>query len=81
MQLNRFMTGEREHCVPLYFSLDWEKTSLNRLCYKQGWGVLQAALSRIFAHAIVLEILNQTEDDCGPVDYIRLNEFVQTAES
>ena len=81
MQLNRFMTGEREHCVPLYFSLDWEKTSLNRLCYTQGWGILQAALSRIFAHAIVLEILNQTEDDCGPVDYIRLNEFVQAEEN
>ena len=81
MQLNRFMAGEREHCVPLYFCLDWEKTSLNRLCYTQGWGVLQPALSRIFAHAIVLEILNQTEDDCGPVDYIRLNELVHTAES
>lgn len=81
MQLNRFMSGEREHCVPLYFCLDWEKTSLNRLCYIQGWGVLQTALSRIFAHAIVLEILNQTSEDCGPVDYIRLNEFVQTAEN
>ena len=81
MQLNRFMSGEREHCVPLYFCLDWEKTSLNRLCYTQGWGVLQTALSKIFAHAIVLEILNQTADDCGPVDYIRLNEFVQTAEN
>ena len=80
LQLNRFMTGEREHCVPLYFCLDWEKTSLNRLCYTQGWGTLQAAMSKIFAHAIVLEILNQTEEDCGPVDYIRLNEFVQTAE-
>ena len=81
MQLNRFMSGEREHCVPLYFCLDWEKTSLNRLCYTQGWGVLQTALSRIFAHAIVLEILNQTAEDCGPVDYIRLNELVQTAEN
>ena len=81
MQLDRFMNGEREHCVPLYFCLDWEKTSLNRLCFKQGWSVLQAALSKIFAHAIVLEILNQTEDGCGPVDYIRLHEFVQTSDN
>lgn len=81
MQLDRFMNGEREHCVPLYFCLDWEKTSLNRLCFKQGWSVLQAALSKIFAHAIVLEILNQTEDECGPVDYIRLREFVQTSDN
>ena len=81
MQLDRFMNGEREHCVPLYFCLDWEKTSLNRLCFKRGWSVLQVALSKIFAHAIVLEILNQTEDDCGPVDYIRLHGFVQTSEN
>ncbi len=80
MQLNRFMSGEREHCVPLYFCLDWEKTSLSRLCYTQGWGALQAALSRIFAHAIVLEIINQTEDDLEPVDYIRLNELAQISE-
>ena len=81
MQLDRFMDGERDSCYPLYFCLDWEKTSLNRRCYREGWNVLQPAMSRIFAHAIVLEILNQTEEYCGAVDYIRLNEFVQTSEN
>lgn len=77
MQLNRFLDGERNHCIPLYFCLDWEKTSLSRRCYTEGWSLLQGALSRIFAHAIVLEILNQTEEDSGSVDYIQLNKFVQ----
>ena len=77
LQLNRFLQGDRDNCIPLYFCLDWEKTSLNRLCYTQGWGMLQGILNSIFAHAIVLEILNQTENDCGSVDYIRLNEFIQ----
>ena len=81
MQLDRFMDGDRAHCFNLYFCLDWEKTSRNRLCYQKGWSVLQAALNEIYAHAIVLEILNQTEEDCGPVDYIRLKEFVQTADN
>ena len=41
--------------------------------------MLQKAISRIFAHAITLEILNQT--DCGwnePVDYIKLQELVNS---
>ena len=77
LQLNRFLAGDRDNCIPLYFCLDWEKTSLNRLCYTQGWGMLQEIINSIFAHAIVLEILNQTEEDYGPVDYIRLDELVQ----
>ena len=80
MQLNRFLDGERDHCIPLYFCLDWEKTSLSRRCYTEGWGLLQDAISRIFAHAIVLEILNQTEEDGEPVDYIRLNELVHVSQ-
>ena len=79
MQLNRFLDGERDHCIPLYFCLDWEKTSLSRRCYTEGWSILQDAISRIFAHAIVLEILNQTEEDCDPIDYIRLNEMVHAS--
>lgn len=77
LQLNRFLDGERDRCVPVYFCLDWEKTSLSRRCRTEGWARLQGALRRIFAHAVVLEILNQTGEDIGPVDYIRLNSFVQ----
>ena len=77
LQINRFLSGDRDNCIPLYFCLDWEKTSLNRLCYTQGWGMLQGVLKCIFAHAVVLDILNQTEEDFDPVDYIRLDELVQ----
>lgn len=77
LQLNRFLAGDRENCIPLYFCLDWEKTSLNRLCYTQGWRMLQEKINSIFAHAIVIDILNQTEEDYDPVDYIRLDELVQ----
>lgn len=75
LQLNRFLEGDRDKCVPLYFCLEWEKTSQNRLCFTQGWNRLQDAASRMFAHAVVLEVLNQTENGDVPVDYITLNEF------
>ena len=79
LQLSRFLDGDREHCIPLYFCLEWEKTSQNRRCFTEGWNLLQDAVDRIFAHAIVLEILNQTENGSEPVDYITLRELVNSA--
>ena len=75
LQLNRFLEGERDKCVPLYFCFEWEKTSQSRLCFTQGWNRLQDAVTRMFAHAVVLEILNQTENCDTPFDYISLNEL------
>lgn len=79
LELNRFLDGERNKCIPLYFCLEWEKTSQNRHCFSEGWNTLQDALKRIFAHAITLEILNQTEDGVEPVDYIKLQELISCA--
>ncbi|MDO5325923.1 MAG: DNA phosphorothioation-dependent restriction protein DptG [Clostridia bacterium] len=79
LQLNRFLDGERSKCVPLFFCLEWEKTSQNRRCFSEGWNTLQDAVKRIFAHAITLEILNQTEEGTPPVDYISLQELTNCA--
>ena len=77
LQLNRFMDGKRDQIIPLYFCLDWEKTSQSRRCFGEGWAtMLQPAIKRAFAHAIVLEILNQTEEENGSVDYIILGDMV-----
>ena len=77
MQLNRLTEGERSKNVPLYFCLEWEKTSQSRLCYSQGWQQLQKAMEKMFAHAVVLEILNQTEPGSAQVDYIELAQLVK----
>lgn len=76
LQLNRFLDGERNRCIPLYFCLEWEKTSQNRRCYNAGWSILEEAVKRIFAHAIALEIINQTEEGTEPIDYIKLQELI-----
>jgi DNA phosphorothioation-dependent restriction protein DptG len=76
LQLSRFMDGERDTNIPLYFCLEWEKTSQSRQCFTEGWQKLHCAAEKIFAHAITLEILNQTEAGSEVVDYIRLNELV-----
>lgn len=76
MQLSRLMDGERDKNIPLYFCLEWEKTSQSRLCFTEGWQKLQSVIKKIFAHAITLEILNQTTEESEIVDYIRLGELI-----
>lgn len=77
LQLNRFMDGKRDQLIPLYFCLDWEKTSQSRRCFSEGWAaLLQPAIKRAFTHAIVLEILNQTEEENSSIDYITLGNIV-----
>ncbi len=80
MQLSRFMDGERNTNIPLYFCLEWEKTSQSRLCFTEGWLKLQSSIEKIFAHAITLEILNQTTEESEVVDYIRLGEMISSEE-
>ena len=72
LQLNQFMQGDRDNIIPLYFSLDWEKTNRGRLCYTQGWRkILDPAIENMFVHALTLEILNQRTDSAR-YDYIDL---------
>ncbi len=80
LQLSRFMDGERDSNIPLYFCLEWEKTSQSRLCFTEGWQKLQGTIEKMLAHAVTLEILNQTKDGSELVDYIRLGEIVSDEE-
>lgn len=77
LQLNLFLDGKRDENIPLYFSVEWEKTSQSRLCFNQGWQMLQKAIEKIFAHVIVLELLNYTVPGTPLVDYIQLSEMVE----
>lgn len=76
MQLDRFVYGDRNQNIPLYFCLEWEKTSQNRKCFTEGWQNLQRSIERMFAHAVVLEILNHTDENSKQVDYIELQKII-----
>lgn len=68
LTLDQFGNGDRDKLEKLYFALDWEKVSKNRLCCIQGWNQLSYNIMRLFSHAITLEILNQ--NDAPMMDYI-----------
>lgn len=72
--LDQFCQGRRDSNVKLYYALDWEKVSKNRMCCIEGWEKLQENLNHMFSHAITLEIINQTSSD-EMLDYIALGEL------
>lgn len=74
--LDKFCEGDRNDYVKLYYALDWEKVSRNRLCCKAGWEALQPAVNHIFCHAITLELINQHKDEFQMHDYIMLNDYI-----
>lgn len=76
LALSRFEYGNRYEIVPLYFSLDWERTNKARECYKSGWRQLFPAIKQQFYHAVTLEILNQNPTD-ERFDYIALRDYVK----
>ena len=68
LTLDQFGNGSHDNLEKLYFALDWEKVSKNRLCCNEGWDKLQSNIQRMFSHAITLEIINQ--NDCEMMDYV-----------
>ncbi len=74
--LDLFGNGDRDRLQALYFALDWEKVSKNRECCKSGWSMLSNSISRMFSHAITLEILNQ--NDSPMMDYIDFKKLADT---
>ena len=75
LTLDQFEHGKRDVIIPLYFSLDWEKTNKARACYTSGWQQLLSAIKNQFYHAITLEMLNQNPNE-KQFDYIALKEYV-----
>ena len=78
LTLDLFGNGDHDKLEKLYFALDWEKVSKNRQCCIEGWDKLSNNISRMFSHAITLEILNQ--NDLPMMDYIDFKELADSSE-
>lgn len=59
LQLNDFCRS-KEEIKPVYFCVDWEKTSRHRDSFSKGWQCLDGKRVTMYAHATLLEMLNQT---------------------
>lgn len=75
IKLDNFFEADKNKIEEIFFTTDWEKLSKSRLGYEYGWKKLQGKLSNIFSHAVLLEMLNQTNLDTK-FDYLGLKEFM-----
>lgn len=62
LHLNYFCK-EPVNIYPVYFCMDHEKTSRNRYCRTMGWHQIDVKLRTMVSHAVLLEMLNQTDSE------------------
>ena len=76
LHLERFFFSDRNEIYPLYYALEWEKTSQSRKCFTEGWQSLALTISKLFSHAVVIEMLSQTTN--GEIfDYEKLGKLAE----
>lgn len=62
LQLSHFCNMDRK-IDKIYFCVQWEKVSRSREAFKNGWKMIEDRASSMFSHAVLLEMLNQTDSD------------------
>lgn len=74
MKLNQFENADLSKPDVLYYTLDWEKTSKTRTGYQFGLEKINNSIKSLFAHAVVLELLNhnQIEEPLGYNDLAKV---------
>jgi len=58
LSCQRFLTDGEQEIQPVYFNLEWENTSGNRISYENGWRKIETPISQLFSHVNCLEFLN-----------------------
>lgn len=74
MKLNVFEKADLSKPDPLYYTLDWERTSKTRTAYQFGWEKIKNDLNALFSHAVTLEMLNHhgTEEQLNYIDLAKI---------
>lgn len=61
LSCQRFLNDEEQDIQPIYFNLEWENTSSNRISYENGWKKIETPISQLFSHVNCLEFLNHKQ--------------------
>jgi DNA phosphorothioation-dependent restriction protein DptG len=78
-KLHQFFTGDP--LDPIFFTLEWESCSTNRIAYQAGWKRLEPKIKSIFSHVNCLELLNHVSAEglSVPFVYDDLKQWSSTA--
>ena len=74
IKLNDFEKADLSKPDPLYYALNWESISKNRIAYTRGWDNLKHRVESLFSHAITLELINHSNLD-EQLGYVELNQL------
>ncbi|MEF9952438.1 MAG: DNA phosphorothioation-dependent restriction protein DptG [Clostridium sp.] len=77
IKLSNMFDANKEKSGDLYFTLDFEKGSKSRDSYIKGWKLLESHVSKIFAHAHTLEILNLDDNREEKLDYLDIKQIIE----
>ena len=80
VKLSRFDRGKRNEIEKIYLSLNWEVLTRVRPGYEYGWKYVKDAISHMFSHGFVLEMLSHNEDG-NQLDYIGIYEKMLDTEN
>ena len=69
VKLSKFDRGCRDQIEQIYLSLNWEVVTRVRPGYEYGWKLVKEAISHMFSHAVVLEMMSHNEENVH-LDYI-----------
>jgi len=66
---------------PIYFTLDWESCSSNRIAYQAGWKRLEPKIQQIYSHVNCIELLNHISPEglSAPYTYQDFKTWCSTA--
>jgi len=80
LKLSKFEKADLSKVESLYYTLNWESTSQNRMAYKFGWEKLRHSVDSLFSHAITLELLNHhgLNEQLGYVELFNIFEDMDT---
>ncbi|MEO2077881.1 MAG: DNA phosphorothioation-dependent restriction protein DptG [Bacillus sp. (in: firmicutes)] len=81
LKLNQFTKADFDQITPVYYTLDWEKTSKRRNSYLYGWDMIKKAGEHILVHVNTLEQLNYVEGVQTPIHYVGLKDTVENVEA
>jgi len=79
LELDRMFSDNKDNIVPVFFNVSWESRSKTRDSYRQGWKMVSAKLSKLFAHINCLAMLHHVENSKYPaITYHRFKELVSS---
>ncbi|MDQ0246164.1 DNA phosphorothioation-dependent restriction protein DptG [Bacillus fengqiuensis] len=76
LKLNQFTKADYTAVTPVYYTLDWEKTSRRRKGYEFGWNMIKEVGTDILVHVYTLEQLNYFDNPDSPLSYVGLDQHI-----